>query len=525
MSRDVRQTCLVLFAALFLAPCSAPAQTAEAETFPVWEYRVLGNSLLSDADVGRAVYDFLGSDVDFERINQARAALEQIYRDRGYPSVIVNIPEQNVGSDGVVRLQVVEATIDRVRVSGATYHSGRRLRAQFKSVREGEPLNADEFNEDIQYVVAANPGVVVRPLLRPGRAPGTTELELLVDDSFPGRATVEYNNNNSRDTTEPRAGFSIGYDDFFGRGDSLSFQYQTAPEDTDEVKVLAATYVLRPRRGKWIGAAYAVNSDSDVATVGGVTVLGTGNIYGLRAIRPFGATESGSASLTFGLDYKDFDDNVTIDPETGLETEIAYCNASVSFSGNRARGETRFAYGLGANVGLRGLCNSRQEFEDKRFKGQPNYFYLTGNGRIQLPLPMGFGIDLNALGQVTDQPLISNEQFSIGGFGSVRGYYQTELLADMGLTANLDIKLPNFAASPVIETFQPFVFVDWGGGRINEPLPDQLEDFSAWSTGAGLTISGFGGFVGTLFYARAGRDGLGTLKGDSRVYFDFGYQF
>ena len=43
-------------------------------------------------------------------------ALERAYQSRGYQTVQVEIPEQT-GAGGVIRLQIVEARIERLRVN------------------------------------------------------------------------------------------------------------------------------------------------------------------------------------------------------------------------------------------------------------------------------------------------------------------------------------------------------------------------------------------------------------------------
>ena len=134
------------FKALLLPACllvAVPAQDVAAATdqaqevaalaredlFDVWEYRVSGNTLLAQTDIETLLYPHLGEDKGMSEVEEARQALETRYRDAGYPTVLVNIPEQDV-SNGVVRLQVTEGRIDRLRITGARYYANGRIRAQ-----------------------------------------------------------------------------------------------------------------------------------------------------------------------------------------------------------------------------------------------------------------------------------------------------------------------------------------------------------------------------------------------------------
>src|SRR5262245_50272353 len=108
-------------------PAVAPPE--QSAPFDVWEFRVLGNSVLPAREVESAVYPFLGAQRTIEVVEQARQALERAYRDKGYGTVFVDIPEQDV-VDGVVRLKVTEGKLARVRISGARYFSNGRIRTE-----------------------------------------------------------------------------------------------------------------------------------------------------------------------------------------------------------------------------------------------------------------------------------------------------------------------------------------------------------------------------------------------------------
>src|SRR5207249_3491848 len=120
---------------------SAPASPAlapepPAKTFPVLEYQVEGNTLLSTVDVERAVMSHLGESRSIQDIEAARAQLEKAYHDRGYKTVAVNIPQQKV-ADGVVRLHVNESPVGKLHIEGSRYHSLAAIRGKLPDFGEG----------------------------------------------------------------------------------------------------------------------------------------------------------------------------------------------------------------------------------------------------------------------------------------------------------------------------------------------------------------------------------------------------
>ena len=85
------------------APPPAPADnTAPVAYFNVHEYRVLGNTTLDNREIEKVLYPLLGDHKSLADVEAARSALEKTYHDRGFATVFVDIPEQEV-ADQIVR--------------------------------------------------------------------------------------------------------------------------------------------------------------------------------------------------------------------------------------------------------------------------------------------------------------------------------------------------------------------------------------------------------------------------------------
>lgn len=146
--------------------------------FEIQGFIVEGNTLLPDApidDVPESSFKdfptlqtelepFTGPDKTIADIEQARASLENAYHKLGYPTVLVNIPEQTM-EDGLVRLEVIESTIRRVRVTGNNYYTMENIQADLPSLREGEVLNLPRLQEELQ-IANRNADLRVEPSLR-----------------------------------------------------------------------------------------------------------------------------------------------------------------------------------------------------------------------------------------------------------------------------------------------------------------------------------------------------------------------
>lgn len=511
---------------------SVDQQAAEEKArFDVWEYRILGNSVLPRADIETLLYSNLGPGKTLDDVEVARAALEKIYRDRGYGTVFVDIPEQQV-DEGIVRLQVTEGTIARVRVTGAKYFSNRAIRAAVPAAQPGAVPHLPTVQQQLTALNAQTTDRNVVPVMKAGPRPGTVDLGLTVKDELPVHASVEMNNQYTSNTTELRAVAAFSYDNLFNRLDSLALQYQTSPEDTSEVAVWAGSYTTRLGDSSSKLAFFYINSDSDIATVGDngstVTVLGKGQIFGTRYINPFYASAAATHVFIGSVEYKDFAESVLSEDE--FRTPISYMNLSLGHTSAWRFEKQQVTLASSANFGIRGAGNSDEEFRVKRFHANPNYWMLRADTSYSRQLPWKLNLRVRAAGQYAIEPVISNEQFSIGGADGVRGYREAEQLGDVGFKTSTELGYSPIDLFAQRAQVGVFMFYDFGRMSRVDPLRNldnvlvETPDQSFRSAGVGFEFSAFGFLSGALTWAyplmsTPGADLDGTKEGDSRIHF------
>jgi hemolysin activation/secretion protein len=487
------------------------------------EYRVEGNSVLPAAQIEETVYPYLGERMTYQDVEKARAALEKAYRDAGYLTVFVDIPEQDVGN-GIVRLTATEGKVGRLRVNGSRYYSLGRIRQGAPSLVEGAVPHFPTVQKEMADL-NRSPDRRIAPVLKAGKTPGTVDVELKVDDTLPLHASLELNDRYSADTTHLRLAGMVRYDNLWQREHSVSFQFQTSPENTDEVKVLSANYLFRPGDSDNMIALYGVYSHSNVATIGGIGVLGNGHIYGARLILPLPSLDQYSHSLTLGADYKRFDQTVLFGSDTST-TPISYTPFSVLYNATLQAPESLTELSVGVNFSLRGLGNKQQEFEDKRSGARADYLYLKADIQHTHNLPAGLSLFAHMDGQLSGQPLISNEQFSAGGVESVRGYLESEVMGDSGLHATLELRSPQLLKRfPMVKDFHALAFIDGAHLYVNQALPGEQASYELASAGFGMQLRTMRNINANIDVAWPQMDAGHTLKGDVRAHARVWYEF
>ncbi len=507
---------------------TCPAQAGEGiVTFEIKAFVIDGNTILPLDRIEKVLGPFAGTDRNALDVEHARDALEREYHEAGYPTVLVNIPEQSVGS-GLVRLQVVESKIRRVRVTGNRYFTMEKILEDLPSFAPDSILYIPRVQEELNQV-NRNRDLKVSPLLIPGKELGTIDVELKVEDHLPLHGSLELNNRATHDTTDLRMNAVISYENLWQKEHSASIQYQTAPEDTDEVEAVAMSYVLpSPAQGNHILAVYGIRSDSDTAFGSGFNVVGKGTIVGTRYVIPLPPKDRYAHNVTIGLDYKDFDDDLGMGTGEALDTPITYLPLSFSYSSSLpdTTGVTQFSAGL--NMAFRNLVTDQREFEIKRYKATGNYLYMTAGVERNQKLPAGLGLFVKLDGQLASQPLISNEQYVAGGIESVRGYKENEEVGDDAIHGTVELLGPELGGLFDIQdifTLTPYVFYDIAALRVQDVLPGEDGNTTIQGTGAGTRGTAWKGFEYELAWAIPLESTSRIESGDWRTYFVVKYSF
>jgi hemolysin activation/secretion protein len=117
--------------------------------------------------------------------------------------------------------------------------------------------------------------------------------------------------------------------------------------------------------------------------------------------------------------------------------------------------------------------------------------------------------------QYADEPLISGEQFGLGGIDSVRGFLQRTTAADDGISASLELWIP-----PPHQTLQALTFIDVGFGKRHQIQVGEADSLRLASAGIGLRWQPMQWLRATFDWAVV-LDGVGNDDpGDQRLHFN-----
>jgi hemolysin activation/secretion protein len=495
------------------APAGQPTQRANPK-FDVAEYRVEGNTVLPPQLIEDTVYPFLGPDRTIDDVEKARAALDALYARHGYPTVSTELPRQDAG-DGVIVLKVIERRIGRLRIRGARYFSPEEIRRTAPSLAAGNVPNLNDVQRDI---LALNqwPDRTVVPVLRPGAAPDTVDVDLNVKDRLPLHASLELNNQYSADTTPLRLSTTLGYDNLWQRGDSINTTFQVAPENPNDALVASGSYLFRIPGTILSFLGSYLWSNSNVATVGGTQVIGKGSVWTARLLVPLGSGAVFSHSFRVGFDYKDFGQTILLGG-TSAASPIQYMPLTATYSANWSEKESQTSLATSI-VADTPVGSNTADLQLRRHNAEQGFIYLRADGTRTQDLPYGAQAWLHLVGMLSGDSLVANEQFSLGGVQTVRGYLETEALGDYGGAVQSELRTPSFVRGR-LNDLRGYTFFDAGVADIHNPLVQQQSHYGLSSFGAGVRVRLFDFLSGDVAGAHDMSNGSVTRAGDNRLLF------
>lgn len=556
----MRDFCRLLLAAAAVVPAIGSAQPASADeagaqaappqaeaapdTFFIQAFDISGVSHLTQDEVERIVYRFSGPGKTKDDVEAARKAVQDAYAAKGMEAVIVEVPVQDrdTFAQGIVQIAVAEVPAGLVRVVDAKYHSLWVARQQVPSLKEGQPIDFKALQADLA-IANRFPDRSINPEFKPGRIPGTLDVDLRMTDERPLHATLDVNNDNSPSTSPLRLSAGVRYTNLWQAGHSFSFTYIVAPQNRSETEVFSGSYTIPLLDSPWSFSVSGYHSNSNVAAAGGSAVLGRGYQVGVRAIWQLPATKT-VQSISFGPDFKNFQQRILVGAQLASSSPIRYIPLEVSYSLAGGSDHSSYQLGLSATVGLRtikgevciivsGVCVPADSFQNREQFSYENFAHLNLSFDYTRNVTSNIEAQLRLGGQLSDSHLVTNEQFAAGGLHSVRGYYSAEAVGDNGITSSLEVRLPSLsnwlagrgALLSWLNDARFYAFADSANLWIRNAAPGQTPEFHIVGVGGGMRWRMFNKISGEVVGAVPLMNGSVTKRGDPRVSFEVRGEF
>ena len=476
----------------------APTETAAAPAalkFDIDRYVVEGNTLLSPASISDTLAPYTGRQKDFGDVQRALEALQLAYQKRGWGVVQVTLPEQEL-ERGEVRFAVTETRIGKIEVQGNEYFSDANVRRSVPSLQEGQVPNSLAIARSLRV---ANESSVKQSQvsLKSGSTEGTVDASIKLVDDNPRKYSLSLDNTGTSQTGIYRLGMGFQHSNLWDRDHQFTFQYITNPEHVSQVTVLGAGYHI-PLYGRGDSIDLILGySDVDSGVVQQLfNVSGAGLIALGRYNMNLNRIEDYEHKITYGIDYKAFQNSVLTTTGVPLVPDITLHPVSIAYSGElrNDRNSLNFYTSLSYNPFEGGNDAAQSDFKASRGSGggaSANYTIWRAGFNYQRLLPADWSVRVAANAQTTRNALVAGEQFGVGGANSVRGFNERVYSNDKGHQATVELITPDVASKIGFEggRLRFLAFYDTANLSRNFIEPGEQTGLGIDSMGVGLRFT------------------------------------
>ncbi len=484
------------------APAQAPEGPVRAGKTPrifVRAIRVTGNTVFSAEQLAQVAALYVGREVTDEDLAALRQALTLKYVKAGYINSGAVLPDQKV-VDGVVEYRIVEGRLVDVTITGT-----KRLRADYVSDRlalgAGPPLSVVALQDQLQILLQGPFIKRINAELSPGDRPGEARLNARVEEGPRGNLSVTVDNDLSPSLGEARVVLRGQLYSPTGRGDILSGDLEYAQGYTK----ISADYGIPLNARDTMLDIFAETSDANVVEkpLNALDIQSHERTLGLRLSHPVLRTTREQLSLAAGFDLRrsqtgilgtDFGFTPGVEPDGHSQVSVLrFIQDYVARDRSQViAARSTFSWGIDAF----GATNMGDDVPNGKFLawlGQFQYARRLGESDSQLV----FRFD----GQLTSDPLLPLEQFSVGGMRTVRGYRTNQLVRDQGYATSLELRVPVMRHEDGSPLLQVAPFVDAGGAWYKGRATEEPQRLS--SVGLGLRFDPRRGVHAELYWANA----------------------
>ena len=485
-------------------------------------FEVVGSSVFSKEELSAVLSEYENRPISLSELYQARSAITKLYTDKGYVNSGAYIPPQEL-EGGTVTISVLEGQLEDINVTGTTHLDPDYIRSRIQD-NAGTLLNVESLLEALQ-MLRIDPLIEnISAELSAGISPGTSLLEVEIEEADPFKITAKFDNQRSPSVGSVRRGAGFVHSNLLGFGDRISFDY-TNTEGSDSIDT-SYTLPFNSQNGT-LRFAYGY-SDNEIIEdpFTPLDIQSESQYYELGIRQPIIATPESEFAMGLSFSFQESDTKLLNTPfplsrgadENG-ETKIG---ALRFFQEYVERDDTKvfalrsqFSFGLdvfGATQNADGIPDS-------------TFFAWRGQSQWVRRLDEDFLFLLRGDIQLSSSELVPLEQFRVGGVSSVRGYRQDYALGDNGLFTSAEMRIPLFRIRRIGGVMQLTPFVDLGT-IWNSDDTDIDSNFLA-AVGIGLNFSAGNGFNARLDWGipLVDVDNQGDSLQEDGIYFTINWNF
>ncbi|TAJ33863.1 POTRA domain-containing protein [Bosea sp. (in: a-proteobacteria)] len=470
------------------APVALPAiapSAAAGEQKPVFrlkEVALEGASALPALALADIYAPHLGRDITTADLSAIAAGITDLYRRAGYHLSRALIPPQDMRG-GVLRVTVVEGVIADARISGGSAVFG--LDNLLEPIRQERPARLATMERQL-LLINERPGVKVVDTTLDEIVPGSGRFRLTIKaETWRLYGAAGLDNMGSVSSGPWQGSANLALNSLVVPGDSLSVSGSFVPGHPRELRYGRLAYELPLGSESWKVGIAASHSD-----------IWPGDLR--RYIRDRSKSDTVEARLSFApilsqmqslwltgaIGVTRASEQAFIGPLSADRIGIASLTADYKL---HLRDSSWTYASVTVRKGL-GLIDDQPDSADwlSRIGASPHFTLINGALTHYENLTDRWSVRLAAGGQLASGPLLTSQQYALGGLSFGRGFDAGWISGDDAIAGSAELRFDQSLTGLFAKGYQLFSFVEGGAARYR--LSGGGLDQSFMSVGAGARV-------------------------------------
>ncbi len=445
----------------------------------------VGNKVYSDKKLAAFYQQYIGKTISVSEIQQIARRVTMFYRNQGYILSRVIVPPQQVGEDGIVKLQIIEGFINNISIEGNLRPATKKLLMEYaKNIANEKPLKLATLE---RYALLANdiPSAKVKTIIRPSElSPGSSDL-VFVASQERNNWYAGANNFNSELLGREQMVGGVNANGYFSGSQTglrgvLGFY-------VNRMKYFALLH-KQQLNSKGLGVDANISStttDPSFSSLDLVNLQTPGQAFILNANTHYPIIRSRKQNLIIGAGFNYLNSHTSYYGVRLFDDAIRSVNINSSynfFTSDASLNEIEMAYYQGLNV--LGAHASPPTIPG----GKTNFSKITASAYRYQRLPSeNFFLLLWLKGQFGFTQLLSSEKFGFGGSPFGYGYDPSVITGDRGYAFKFEPQYNRSIPYQFLPQLQFFAFFDTAGVW---NLNTEIQPAHQTATSMGLGVRG-----------------------------------
>lgn len=505
-----------------------PIPNQQQVKIPIREVKIIGNTVFNLEELNPIIQSLTARSVTLNQLLAATSSITKLYQDKGYLTSRAILPKQQI-TDGIVTIQVIEGSLEDIKIEGTTRLNPGYIRSRIK-LDASTPLQVEQLEDRLRLLKTDPLFKNLSASLQAGSKPGTSILVVRVKEANPFYGNLSFDNYSPPSVGSQRLGATLGYRNVTGLGDNFSGSYYRST--TGGLNLYDFNYRLpvNPQDGSLQLRSVISSTKVTQDDLEEFNIEGDSQFYEISFRQPLIRTARQEFALSLGFSYRDgqtfiFDRIATpfgIGAEENGVTRTSVFRLGQDYLKRDARGTFSARSQFSIGTGLFDATINENPAPDSRF--------VSWLGQIQRVQRLSKNQLLILQGdlQLTPDSLLPSEQFIIGGGQSLRGYRQNARSGDNGFRLLVEDRITLASNEAGLSKLAVAPFFDMGAVWNHPDNPNELanQSFLA-SLGIGLLWEPIPNLNLRVDYAYPFIDlnDRGNKLQDNGVYFNLNYKF